>query len=73
MQDFKNSKSFACGALIFNIHIFGFRANAGLQGDIDLNTESKSFSSRSFFPILSGRSIPTKPMKLLSFLFIWWV
>ena len=36
MQDFKNSKMFACDALIFNIHIFRFKMNAGLEVDIDL-------------------------------------
>ena len=41
MQDFKNSKNFACGALIFNRHIFRFRTDAGRQVDIDFNTESK--------------------------------
>ena len=50
MQDFKNSKCFACGALIFNIRIYRFKTDAGLQVDIDFNTESKfSFSRSSFF------------------------
>ena len=31
MQDFKNSKIFVCGSLIFNIHIFRFKMDAGLQ------------------------------------------
>ena len=31
----------ACGALIFNIHIFRFATDAGLQVDIGFNTESK--------------------------------
>ena len=35
MQDLKNSKFFACDALIFNIHIFRFKMNAGLQVDTD--------------------------------------
>ena len=37
MQDFKNSNTFACGALIFNIHIFRFKTDTGLQVDIDFN------------------------------------
>ena len=41
MQGFKNSKIFACGALIFNIHIFRFKIHAVLQVVIDFNTESK--------------------------------
>ena len=73
MQDFKNSKSFAC-ALIFNIHIFRFKIHAGIQVDIDFNTESKSPCSKSsFFSPLSGHSKPNKPMKVLSFLSIWCV
>ena len=45
---------FACVALIFNIHIFRFKTVAGLQLDIDFNTESKfSFSRSSFFSPLS--------------------
>ena len=68
MQDFKNSKIFVCGALIFNIHIFRFKMDAGLHLDIDFNTESKFSCSRSsFFLPLSGPSKPTKPMTLLSF------
>ena len=35
-QDFKNSKIFVCSVLIFNIHIFRFKTDAGLQVDIDL-------------------------------------
>ena len=35
-QDIKNPKFSACSALIFNIHIFRFKADAGLQVDIDL-------------------------------------
>ena len=65
---------FACGALIFNIHIFRFKTDAGLQVGIDFITESKfSFSRSSFSSPLSGHSKPTKPMKLLSFLSIWLV
>ena len=36
MQDFKNSKIFAFGALIFNILIFKFNIDAGVPVDIDL-------------------------------------
>ena len=70
MQDFKNSKTL--GALIFTIHIFKFKMGAGLQVDIDFNTESKFSCPRSsFFSPFSGHSKPTKLMKLLSFLYIW--
>ena len=73
-QDFKNPKFFTCSALIFNIHIFRFNMDAGLQVDIYFNTESKFYCSCScFFSLLSGHSKPTKPMKLLSVLSIWWV
>ena len=66
MQDFKGSKIFACGAFIFNIHIFRFRMHARLQVDIDFNTESKfSFSRSGFFSPLGGHSKVTKPVKLL--------
>ena len=58
---------------ISSIHIFRFKTDAGLQVDTDFNTESKfSFSSSSFFSLLSGHSKPTKPMKLLSSSFICW-
>ena len=68
MQDFKISKVFDCGALIFNIHISRFKIHSGFQLDIDFNTESKFSCSRiNFFSILSGHSKPTKPMKLISF------
>ena len=68
MQHFKISKNLACGTLIFNINIFRFQTDAGLQEDIDLNNESKfSFSKSSFFSPLSGHPKPTKPMKLLLF------
>ena len=74
MLDLKISKNFACGTFISNIHIFRFTTDAGLQVDTDFNTESKfSFLRSSFFSPLSGNSKPTKPMKLLSFLFIWWL
>ena len=73
-QDFKNPKFFTCSTLIFNIHIFRFNMDAGLQVDIYFNTESKFYCSCScFFSLLSGHSKPTKPMKLLSVLSIWWV
>ena len=39
MQDFKSSKYLGGSALIFNIHIFRFKMDAGLQVDIDFNTE----------------------------------
>ena len=59
MQNSENSKIFACGALNFNIHIFRFTMDAGLQVDIDFNTESKfSFPRSSFFSPLSGHSKP---------------
>ena len=68
MQHFKISKNLACGTLIFNINIFRFKTDAGLQVDIDFNNESKfSFSRNSFFSPLSGHPKPTKPMKLLLF------
>ena len=74
MQHFKNSEIFASDALIFNIHIFRFKVHAGLQVDIDFNTESKFSCSRSsFFLPLSGHAKPAKPMKLLSFLTILWI
>ena len=61
MQEFKNSKHFACSALIFNIHIFGLMVDAGVQVDIDFNTEAKFSCSRSsFFSPLSDHSKPTK-------------
>ena len=54
--------------LIFHIHSFRFKIHAGLQVDSDFNTESKfSCSMSSFFPLLSGNSKPTKPLKRLSF------
>ena len=40
MQDFKNLKIFACGLLIFNIHIFKFKMDAELQVNNDFHTES---------------------------------
>ena len=43
MQDLKYSKFFTCGALIFSIHIFRFKTDAGFQVDTDFNTESKFF------------------------------
>ena len=50
MQNFRNSKLFACSALIFNIYIFRFKMEAGLRVDTDFNTESKfSCSSSNFF------------------------
>ena len=72
MQDFKNSKLFACSALISNILIFRFMMDAGPQVDIDFNTKFSCLSS-CFFSPLTGHSKPTKPMKLLSFLSICWV
>ena len=55
-------------SLIFNINIFRFETDAGLQVGIDFNNESKSFFSRSsFFSPLSGHPKPTKPIKLLLF------
>ena len=61
MQEFKNSKHFACSVLIFNIHIFRLKVDAGLQVDIDFNTESEFSRSRSsFFSPLSDHSKPTK-------------
>ena len=47
MQDLKNSKTFACCTLIFNIYIFRFKMDAGLQVDIDFNNESKFPRSKS--------------------------
>ena len=42
-------------ALIFNVHIFRFKTDAGLQVDIGFNTESKFyFSWSSFFSPFSG-------------------
>ena len=74
MLDFKSSKTLACGALIFNIHIFRFKIHAGLQVNIDFSTESIFSCSRSsFFSPLSVHLKPTKPMKMLSFLSIWCV
>ena len=35
----KIQKIFACGAFIFNIHIFRFKMDSRLQVDIDFNTE----------------------------------
>ena len=50
MQNFRNSKLFACSALIFNIYIFRFKMDAGLRVDTDFNTESKfSCLSSNFF------------------------
>ena len=40
---------------MFNIHIFRFKTDAGLQVDIDFNTESEFPCSRSnLFSFLSG-------------------
>ena len=36
---FEIQKNFACGALIFSVHIFRFKTDAGLKVDIDFNTE----------------------------------
>ena len=56
MQDFKNLKNFVCSTVSFNILIFRFKIDAGLQVDIDFNTESKfSFSRSSVFSPLSGQ------------------
>ena len=53
----KIQKIFVCGTLIFNIHIFKFKIHAGLQVDIDFNSESEFFCSRSsFISHLSGHS-----------------
>ena len=61
------------GTSIFPVFTFSDLRHAGLQVDTDFNTESKfSFSSSSFFSLLSGHSKPTKPMKLLSSSFICW-
>ena len=49
MEDFKSSEILACGALIFNIHIFRFKIDAWLQVDIDFNTESKFSCLRAVF------------------------
>ena len=69
-QVLKNSSISACGALVFNLHIFRFKTDAELQVNIDFNTESKFFCSRSsLFSPLSGQSNSTKPMKLLSFFY----
>ena len=65
---------FTSSALIFNIHIFRFKMDAGLQVYIYFNTEFEFSCLRSsFFSTLNRHSKPTKPMKLLSFLSIWWV
>ena len=48
-EDFKNSKIFACGILIFIIYYFRLKMGAGIQVDIDFNTESKCSCSRSSF------------------------
>ena len=59
---------------IQTFHTFRSKADAGLQVDIDFNIESKFYFSRSsFFSPLSGHYKPIKPIKLLSFLSIWWV
>ena len=58
----------------FNIHIFIFKIHARFQIGKDYNTESKfSCSRNSLFSSVSGYSKPTKPIKLLSFWFIWYV
>ena len=58
----------ACCALIFNIHIFRFKTDAGHQVFIDINTESSfSFSKSSFFLPLCGYS--SKPDPWNCFLF----
>ena len=49
LQDCKNSKIFACDALIINFHIFRFTMDAGFEVDIHFNTESKFPCSRSSF------------------------
>ena len=49
-QHFKNSKILVCSALIFNIHIFRFETDAGLQVDI----ESKFFLFNCFSFYLFG-------------------
>ena len=60
LQDFKNSNTFACGALIFNIHIFRFKTDAGLQVDIDFNINLNFLvqGAVSFYPLLSTQNQP---------------
>ena len=46
IQDFKNLKLFDCCALIFNIHIFRFKIDAGLQVDPDFTINLKFLLQR---------------------------
>ena len=53
---------FILHTLLFNIHIFRFKLDAGLQVDIDFNTESKfSCSRNSLFLPLSSVSPQNQP------------
>ena len=47
---FQKFNNFAGARLLFNIHIFRFKADAGFQVDINFNTESKFSFSRSSKP-----------------------
>ena len=62
---FQYSLPFSLSFSIFTF-IFNFKVDAGLQRNIDLNSESKFSCSRSsFLSSLREPSKPTKPMKLL--------
>ena len=63
-------KKNACGALIFNIHIFRFKTDAGLQVDIDFNIESKFSFSRSSFFFTHQWALKTNQINETDFFFI---
>ena len=67
MQDFKNSKSL--GALIFGIHIFKFKMGAGLQVDIDINTEYKFSWAVSFHLSVGTQNQPNSRNYFLFYTF----
>ena len=60
MEDFKNSKLIACSALIFNIHIFRFKIDAGLQVDVDftLNLNFLVQGAVSCYPLMGTQNQP---------------
>ena len=60
MQDFKNSKLFACSAPTFNIHIFRFKIDVLLQIDADftMNLNFLDQGAVSFHPLVRTQNQP---------------
>ena len=60
MQDFKNSKLFACSTPIFNIHIFRFKIDALLEIDADftMNPNFLDQGAVSFHPLVGTQNQP---------------